>query len=200
MSALFIPTAKNVQSVSSETVPQQLMYKLEWTGASGWAKIGTQLRVIFHSISILFWFCFFFFPLSFSSVPPPFTSILPLLHLSLSLWRWIAIWFTFVARDAMQSHFQVRKVDNALHNLCWCFLAERINTHSMVTYDDIWVFRLDTNSTFTNKQIYTDSVKIWYYTSHIKVSAGTHNICFLDSWHLIRWPDDLFVNICTCFL
>lgn len=44
-------TARSLQSVSSETVPQQLMYKLQPTGASGWAKIGPLLEVIFHSIS-----------------------------------------------------------------------------------------------------------------------------------------------------
>lgn len=57
MSALFIPTARSLQSVSSETVPQQLMYKLERTGASGWAKIGTLLGVIFHSISNFVFSC-----------------------------------------------------------------------------------------------------------------------------------------------
>lgn len=59
MSALFIPTARSLQSVSSETVPQQLMYKLEQTGASGCAKIGTLLGVIFHSISnfVFFFLC-----------------------------------------------------------------------------------------------------------------------------------------------
>ncbi len=51
MSALFISTARSLQSVSSETVPQQLMYKLQLTGVGGWAKIGTLLEVIFHSIS-----------------------------------------------------------------------------------------------------------------------------------------------------
>lgn len=42
--------------VSSETVPQQLVYKLERAGAGGRAQIGTLLGVIFHSISNLFFF------------------------------------------------------------------------------------------------------------------------------------------------
>lgn len=102
-------TARSLQSVSSETVPQQLMYKLQPTGARGWAKIGPLLEVIFHSISN-----FVFSPSLWSSIP---TVILCLLHV-------FNVYLRFLCQWCNPSAFSAREVDTVYASLLWRWETE----------------------------------------------------------------------------
>lgn len=89
-------TARSLQSVSSETVPQQLMYKLQPTGASGWAKIGPPAWGYFS-----FHFKFCFFPVTLEQYTN--SHLMPPTHL-----QCLSVFFplVFCASDATPQHFQ----------------------------------------------------------------------------------------------
>lgn len=88
------------------------MYKLQPTGARGWAKIGPLLEVIFHSISN-----FVFSPSLWSSIP---TVILCLLHV-------FNVYLRFLCRWCNSSAFSAREVDTVYAGVC---CAENRNTSS----------------------------------------------------------------------